>query len=490
MLAPLPPSPATDPMRAPPSKDAPPPAGLGLRVQITLALVTGLGLLVVLVGLTADRFAVRAIERERERRAELAASVAAEMIGRADAPSIVVDRAEAALIGTGDVIGLVVDGEDGHAERGVVSGSTTEERPLRGGGMVRVVLAPDEDDAAGALVRALVLYATATALGILILSYALLTRLIVQPIGALRLAADRLARRVPDARAEPVGAAEIAGLATSFNAMARDLKADREALEVQVEELRRTTRELREKEESLLRSEKLASVGRLAAGVAHEIGNPLTSILGLLELVEGGDLTAAEQAEFLRRIHAETDRIHHIIRDLLDFARQDEPARDTGGADVRAAVERAVGLVVPQKDMRRVTLERRVQDELPEVAVSEERLVQVLLNLLMNAADAIDGEGSILVGVDADEEAVTIRVEDSGPGIAPEVADRLFEPFVTTKASGAGTGLGLAVCHAIVDRAGGSIRVERGAGGGACFVVRLPRSPASAAKRHAAAAPA
>lgn len=447
---------------------------LGLRTQITLALVTGLGLLVVLVALTADRFTARAIERERRETATLAARAAASMIGRADAPAIRVDQAEAALVGHEGVLGFVIDRDDVHDARGLSTGSISAERALAGGGTIRVFVSSAEDDSARSLVRLLVLYAMVSALSILVLSYALLTRLIVRPIGALTLAADRLARGVPDARAEPSGAAEIAGLATTFNAMARDLASERAALEARLLELERTTTELREKEESLVRSEKLASVGRLAAGVAHEIGNPLTSILGLVDLLESGGLDEADQKEFLRRIHAETDRIHRTIRDLLDFARKG-PDEASEGADVRQAVERAVQLVGPQKDMRKVTLSRQLPETPLSVRASDDHLVQVLLNLLMNAADAIAGEGSITVDVREDASDVVISVTDSGPGIAPEVRERLFEPFVTTKPSGKGTGLGLAVCHSIVERAGGTIHAESPDGGGARFVVRLPR---------------
>lgn len=462
------------PSVVPPLEHAPPPRGLlGLRTQITFALVTGLGLLVVLVGLTADRFALRAVEGERTEVADTAARAAAEIIGRADAPPILLDRAETALVGHGNVVGFVVSGPDGEEHRGLTSAGISRERPIRDGS-VRVFVTSSEDESARALVRALLLYAVMSAVGILLLCYALLTRLIVRPIALLTTAATRLARGNADARAEATGAAEIAALGAAFNGMARDLASEREALRQQVAELRRTTDELRQKEDSLVRSEKLASVGRLAAGVAHEIGNPLTSILGLVDLLESGDVPADEQAEFLKRIHGETDRIHRTIRELLDFARKGPDEDDfLAVTQVATAVERAVQLVGPQKDMRKVTIERRLPEGDLAVRLHEERLVQVLLNLLMNAADAIDGEGRILIEVD-DDDPVTIRVSDSGPGIAPEVAERLFEPFVTTKPSGQGTGLGLAVCHSIIERAGGVIAAVP-SDEGATFSVRLPR---------------
>jgi signal transduction histidine kinase len=228
-----------------------------------------------------------------------------------------------------------------------------------------------------------------------------------------------------------------------------------------------------------VRSEKLASVGRLAAGVAHEIGNPLAAILGLIELLRQGGLEPAEQQEFLRRAQAETERIHKIIRGLLDFARQGAPAPAVASdakADLRAVVEDAVGLIAPQKDLSGVDIERRLAAEVPDARGPRDELVQLVLNLLLNAADAIQNEGTIRIEVEPspDGRQVILVVADSGPGIAPEVANKLFEPFVTTKPPGEGTGLGLAVCHTIVERLGGTITAANAPEGGARFEVRLP----------------
>jgi signal transduction histidine kinase len=269
------------------------------------------------------------------------------------------------------------------------------------------------------------------------------------------------------------GAAEVQSLALAFNAMSDELRAEHVAREGRLRELEIATRELRSTQDSLVRSEKLASVGRLAAGVAHEIGNPLAAILGLVELVRQGDLEPAEQAEFLRRIQNETERIQRIIRDLLDFSRQGASVT-VGRCDLGEVVAGAVHLVAPQGPMRGIVLQQRVPSHLPEVAAPADALTQVVLNLLLNAADAIEGEGSITLELIEEDDAVTLTVTDTGPGIAPEVRDRLFEPFVTTKPVGQGTGLGLAVCWTIVDRLGGTVRADDAPGGGARFSVRLP----------------
>ncbi|MDQ3031318.1 MAG: ATP-binding protein [Myxococcota bacterium] len=464
--------------------------GIGLRGQITLALVVTLGLAVTLVGIAIDRLATRALESERARSADLAASAAAAIVQRVDAPALLVDRAEDALMAPDGVIGLALVGADGEVLelRGITEHGVVGEAPIEGG-RLRVwvpsarIGARGGDGASRALVRLVVLYAGITSLAMLVLCYVLLTRLIVRPVEELTHASERLARGRDGARAHVHGAAEVQRLALAFNAMADDLRRERSALESRLHELETATRELRAAQDSLVRSEKLASVGRLAAGVAHEIGNPLSAILGLVELVRDGGLEPAEQAEFLERIQNETERIHRIIRDLLDYSAAGASARSGPAASARCdlgeVIENAVHLVAPQKDLRRITIERRVPEPRRDVRGESDALTQLVLNLLLNAADAIEGEGSIIVSLTIDEESASgaeacLTVDDTGPGIAPELRDRLFEPFVTTKSAGSGTGLGLAVCWTIVERLGGSITAEGAPSGGARFVVRIP----------------
>ena len=477
--------------------------GLGLRAQIGLALLTTLALSVVLIALAADRLSTRALEIERRHTAELAARAAAASIGRTTAPPIVVDRVEDALVGHDAVTGLEIVSSTGEVEaRGVVGEGLGAEADLHGG-RVRVWVAHPGQEAARNLVGLIVLYAVVSAIAILILSYVLLTRLIVRPVEQLERAAQRLARgeRSP-ARNE--GAREVASLARTFNALGDDLREERVAREQRLRELEEALRaleaaksSLEQAQSSLVRSEKLASVGRLAAGVAHEIGNPLSAILGFVELLRGGGLEPAEEDEFLRRVQSETERIHRIIRNLLDFARTPSAAKVGHPAVVSEAVADAVHLVSPQKDLRGVRIERRIAEDVPEVALDADRLTQVLLNLLLNAADAIeskrerevtgsgasstDREDTILVEAREDGTDVVLRVIDSGTGIQPEARSSLFEPFFTTKPVGRGTGLGLAVCQTIVEEAHGTIHAETHASGGACFEIRLPAHPRAAA---------
>jgi len=258
--------------------------------------------------------------------------------------------------------------------------------------------------------------------------------------------------------------------------MAAQLREDRAALQDRLEDLQRTTEELTSAQEQLVRSARLAAVGRLSAGVAHEIGNPLAAIRGLLDLMESGDLDAEEEKEFIGRIQGEAERIHHTIRDLLDFSRNEpgQVGRVEASADLVDVVSDTVKLVDRQTRFRDIELTLTLADDLPRVRGDHERLRQLLLNLLFNAADALGGKGRIEVRAANAGGVVRLLVEDDGPGIDQAIIAQVFDPFVTTKAPGQGTGLGLAVCYTIVEGLGGSIEAANRAQGGAAFQVTLP----------------
>lgn len=336
-------------------------------------------------------------------------------------------------------------------------------------------LVRSESTSSAPLVRLLALYTGLVALVLLVMSYFALTRLIVRPLDALSQAAQRVATGARRLDVPRSGARELAELGSSLKTMTERLLAEEESLRNKIAEVERTTRSLQETQQRLVRSERLASVGRLAAGLAHEIGNPIAAIMGLQDLLLAGGLDAHEERDFLARMRRETERINRILRDLLQFAR---PGADSAGAsepgDVDAAVSDTVALVAPQRVARQIEIATQVEKDLPLVALSKEHLVQVLLNLLLNAADACEAGGHIRVDAARVNERVRLSVSDTGPGVDPAILARLFEPFVTTKEIGKGTGLGLAVCRGLVEAAGGTIQLQPTQERGACFVLDLP----------------
>lgn len=370
----------------------------------------------------------------------------------------------------------------------------------RDGGAVAVVVGTDPSTIPSApLFRLVGLYTGTVALALLIFAYIAMTRLVVRPVDELSRAARRVAEGARRLDVPRGGARELGELGASLSLMTERQRADEEALRGKIAEIERYAADLESAQRRLVRSERLASVGRLSAGLAHEIGNPLAAILGFQELLLEGDLDEAERRDFLERMKRETERIHRIVRDLLDFARPSAPelSPEASGSpgSVDAAARDAVSLVAPQPSSRGVEITLDIEADLPLVALSSEGLVQVLVNLLLNAADAAPKPGGKVVvrarrrrfdDVDrANDSAppsgpvgqgVRIEVEDNGPGIAPDVRDTLFEPFVTTKEVGKGTGLGLAVCRGLVLGAEGRISAGSASSGGARFVVDLPSS--------------
>ncbi len=315
--------------------------------------------------------------------------------------------------------------------------------------------------------------------------YFLFRRRILLPISALLSSTRGIASGDFEMRLPEHAANELGELAAAFNEMASRLHAYRGANEKQLAELRAINADLGQAREDLIFAEKMAMVGRLAAGVAHEVGNPLASVIGFVELLEA-DTDPQLAADLLPRIRGELDRINRIIRDLLNYARPTgqtqeqldalEPLESVRFADV---VENAATLVTAQKRFSEVSFRIDLPTSLPAVDVHPGRLQQVVLNLFVNAAEAMDGAGTIAVAVAADPDAaqrgmVTLEVRDDGPGIDPRAGSNIFEPFFTTKEVGAGTGLGLAVSLRLVERMGGQLRHVRDVDAGACFRLSLP----------------
>jgi signal transduction histidine kinase len=452
----------------------------GLRLQIVLAL-GGLMLLAFVPLFFAVASLTEATLRGlREQSSEaLGRAVATHVADVPDAAKDHVgkDGVDAIAIFRGEEVSRTGEGAD-RLQRTAGRGEVAVTR--NGATVVVRMHVPDVDG--GSLVRLVALYMITFALALLVFAYFALTRLIVRPIETLARAADRVATGARALEVPRSGAREIAELGASVHAMTAKLMAEEAQLRGKVEELTQTTRRLTETQAQLVRSERMASVGRLAAGVAHEIGNPIAALMGMQELLVDGDLPVETQKDFLQRMKKETERIHLVVRDLLDFARPEQPASKGSPpeANVGEVFDDVVALVRPQKDFRAI----QVSVDLPEpitVAMQPSRLTQVILNIVLNAGAALTRS----LSPDRTDWRVTLRarkvgdrarieIEDTGPGVPADLREKIFEPFFTTREVGDGTGLGLAVCRGLVEAARGEIGVDPDYRKGARFYVTLP----------------
>ncbi len=245
--------------------------------------------------------------------------------------------------------------------------------------------------------------------------------------------------------------------------------------------IRRQLHELEATQRVAAQNEKLAAIGRLAAGVAHEVRNPLGVIRASASMVQEGFEPADEAHRACQFICDEIDRLNGLITSLLTFARPAEPRFQSVSAE--KVIERALQLASDEIRRRGIDVERSARADTPEIEADPDLLAQLVLGLLTNAGEAVGRGGRIALRLDGDREEVRVEVADSGPGVEPEDAERIFEPFFTTKPTG--TGLGLAMGARIVRAHGGQIELVTGRGAGAegrgaCFRVRLPVEQATA----------
>lgn len=238
-----------------------------------------------------------------------------------------------------------------------------------------------------------------------------------------------------------------------------------------------TIRDITEKKrlaEHLARTEKLAAVGQLAAGLAHEINNPLGVIhcyANLIEKSAADDASVKKDVEIIRK---HTLGCKKIVEDLLNFSRMSGTQKDKG--DIRTAVDSVLSILEKQMSGKRIRLRQEHAARLPAIVFDMDKMKQVFMNLLLNALQSMDSGGEIRVSTrcDTDDRFVDIRIEDSGCGIPPDRIDSIFDPFFTTKPTGEGTGLGLSISYGIVKDHGGDILVDSRPGKGCVFTVRLP----------------
>ena len=288
-----------------------------------------------------------------------------------------------------------------------------------------------------------------------------LARGILQPIRQLIFASHQWADGNLDYRVEATQKDEIAKLAETFNLMAFSLKERDERLKEYTQQ-------------QIMKSERLATLGQLAAGVAHEINNPLGAILMYSHLSLEELDTEDPRRKNLEKVAAEATRCKNIVRGLLDFARQSEP--NVEEADANEILRRTLSVLQNQSQFQNIMINTTLSTSLPKVMMDSGQIQQVFTNIILNAAEAIDEQGEVTIATRIDESGQFVEIEfkDTGCGISRKNLDKIFDPFFTTKEVGHGTGLGLAVSYGIIARHRGTIEVKSSPGEGTTFIVKLP----------------
>ena len=346
----------------------------------------------------------------------------------------------------------------------------------------------------------------------------LLSRVLVKPIKDLVRLTQKISEGDFSQKIEVTSKNEIGQLIGSFNRMIERLKENQESLESYLESLESTNKQLKQAQEELIRTEKLASIGRFAAGVAHEVGNPLGAILGYTSILQKEGIDREESKDYLKRVEREIERINRIVRELLDFARPSQ--FEIKDVEINKVIESALSLLSYQKNFKNIETQLDMQPDLPMIKGDESQLSQVFINIILNANDAMPNGGILRIQTrthvvenpDVDrlqgiyprrrksdpmesdysrmrkadplavlfkkfsegDQLVKIRISDTGIGIKKEDLENIFDPFFTTKDPNKGTGLGLSISLRIVESLGGEIRVESEVGKGAAFEVYFP----------------
>ena len=330
----------------------------------------------------------------------------------------------------------------------------------------------------------------------LALGASLLRRRVVLPMRRTAHAARALAEGDLRTRLPVEGVGEVAEVAWAFNEMGEALERRTGALEKAVAELRDANQSLRVARDGLDRAERLAAVGRLAAGVAHEVGNPMGAMLAFLDLARRDGSLSDQGLGYLERAAGQGERVRTILRQLLDFSRP--PRAQKAPVDLVQLAEQAVGLVHAQRRYAEIDVGVVAEASAVPALADEGVVAQILLNLVLNACDAARGRVELRVRAGpletragepegaarerARPEGMECCVADDGPGVPEEDRERVFDPFFTTKPPGEGTGLGLANAQRLAEEMGGRLEVDRDPGlGGAAFVLRLPAAGARAA---------
>jgi two-component system NtrC family sensor kinase len=356
------------------------------------------------------------------------------------------------------------------------------------------------------------------AIVLIIFGSLLLSRVLVKPIKDLVRLTQKISEGDFSQKIEETSRNEIGQLIGSFNRMIERLKENHESMENYLESLELANKKLKQAQEELIRTEKLASIGRFAAGVAHEVGNPLGAILGYTSILQKEGMDHEESKDYLKRIEKEIDRINRIVRELLDFAR---PSKfEIKDVEIHLVIENTLSLLSYQKNFKNIESRLDLQSDLPKIKGDESQLSQVFMNIILNAVDAMQNGGiltiqtrtHIIEALDEDrfqrvyprrrrgdpmesdysrkrkadpltalfkkfsegDQLVEIRISDTGIGIRKEDLENIFDPFFTTKAPDKGTGLGLSISLRIVESLGGEIKVTSEIGKGTTFKIYFP----------------
>lgn len=475
------------------------------------------GLALVMIAATAVLAAMLARHHEAQQRELLARALSLEALAPAGAPSLVADIrwwnvAPDGSVRSREPHGATLDPASAAIAREARSvgapllssgppwGDVRFAMPVGAAGHVAVARIPAVGLPGGGTTPRLVALGILAADAAIFIAFgaSLLRRRVVLPLRRLAASARSLADGATGVRAPVDGTRETAEVAIAFNEMTEALANRTEALEKAVAELRQTNRELRDAQAGLARAERLAAVGRLAAGVAHEVGNPMGALLAFLDLAGRDPGISDASRSHLARAAAQVERVRKILRQMLDFSRPER--RNAVVFDLSAVAEETAALLRAQSSGRGIEITTRRDGALPMVIGDPAAAAQILLNLGLNALDAVAGVDAPRVqfrlqpatlqcrAADAGAtatvnrrrpDAVACVVEDSGPGVAPEDRERIFDPFFTTKAPGQGTGLGLSSAARLAEELGGTVELLPGEGG-ARFALRLPVAPSEA----------
>jgi len=530
-------------------------SGLRARVVLTIALLTAL--LVILFGFlvlgviehnliqqkrTQGRMILTAmqasfdvvympVEGERPAHSPALATLVRSILNNLEISSLVIVDRDQNVIGhsRSEMIGTVLDqpelartmkekkliyrilGEGANSTEMVFYGPLYREGTIIGAACFSLPL-DDLHRAVTATKRLYLLYAVFDAVLVILIGSAVLMRFLVQPVEAMVQATERMAAGEYRVQLPTKAGGEVGRLGRALGMLAGSLRDKEAVVQRQLGKLEKINAELKEAHGQLLHSDRLAYVGRVAAGVAHEVGNPLGAIYGYLEILREAKL-APEDAAVLGRLEMEIKRIDRIMRELLDFSRV-KPAEAIRVNLLESARETAT-LMKKQRGLDQIDV-RVAAAELPPVQVDPSQFQQIMLNLLLNATDAMEGQGVVdvtadvahydraellearLPGAPSEQQVpftdagrrgivfsdpigpvegtptVRLHVTDTGSGMSGEILAQVFDPFFTTKAQGKGTGLGLAICQRIMSSAGGLIRIESRQEEGTCVSLIFP----------------